>query len=327
MQDELLAVGFPLGETGRTIIAAEIGSLCRVAYLAEIEPDARREVLRAATVLLARNTGKDLQPGDPALLTGVKLVQFMTAGVDFVPLSDLPPHVPVATNGGAYAAPMAEHAIAMALAAAKRLLIEHSNLARGAFNQFTRNRMLAGGVCGIFGFGGIGQATARLAHGIGMHVHAINRRGVADAPVDWIGTPDHLPDLLAASDVLVIATPLTHATLGRIGAAELAQMKADAILVNLARGEIIQERALYDHLRAHPAFTACIDAWWVEPVRHGEFRMDLPFLDLPNVIGSPHNSAQGGPADAGLRHALANCRRALLGEQPLNLIGQEERLL
>jgi phosphoglycerate dehydrogenase-like enzyme len=55
--------------------------------------------------------------------------------------------------------------------------------------------------------------------------------------------------------------------------------------------------------------------------------MDLPFLDLPNVIGSPHNSAQGGPADAGLRHALANCRRALLGEQPLNLIGQEERLL
>jgi phosphoglycerate dehydrogenase-like enzyme len=72
----------------------------------------------------------------------------------------------------------------MALAAAKRLVLEHENLKRGQFNQFTRNRMLAGRVCGIFGFGGIGAATARLMHGIGMRVHAsIGMAGISG----WTG--------------------------------------------------------------------------------------------------------------------------------------------
>jgi len=248
--------------------------------------------------------------------------------VDFIPLGELPEGLPVATNGGGYAESMAEHALAMALAAAKRLVFEHENLKRGQFNQFERNRMLAGRLCGIFGFGGIGAATARLMRGIGMRVHAINRHGRTDQQVDWIGTPERLNELLEVADVLVISAPLTRATYGMIGAAELRRMKDDAILVNLARGEIVQERPLYDHLVTHPSFTACIDAWWIEPVRHGEFRIDQPFLDLPNVIASPHNSGQGdGAQDLSLRRAVENCRRALTGEAPLHIIGLDERLM
>jgi phosphoglycerate dehydrogenase-like enzyme len=130
------------------------------------------------------------------------------------------------------------------------------------------------------------------------------------------------------ADVLVISAPLTRATYGLIGADELRRMKDDAILVNLARGEIVQERPLYDHLVQHPRFVACIDVWWVEPVRHGEFRIEQPFLELPNVIGSPHNSAQGtGAHDVSLRRAVENCRRALTGERLLHVIGPDERLI
>ena len=105
-------------------------------------------------------------------------------------------------------------------------------------------------------------------------------------------------------------------------------MKENAILINVARGEIVDEAALYAHLVAHPHFFAGIDAWWVEPVRHGRFAMGHPFLDLPNVIGSPHNSAGGGAwRDEYLRRAVQNCRRAILGETPWNLIGPDERML
>lgn len=162
---------------------------------------------------------------------------------------------------------------------------------------------------------------------MGMRIHAVNRRGVSDEPADWIGPVSDLDALLAAADVLIISTPLTPATKDLIGARELGLMKPDAILVNLARGEIIQEAPLFAHLQAHPAFFACIDAWWVEPVRHGAFRMDHPFLSLPNVVGSPHNSASvPGMTETALRRAVANIRRALAGETPHYVLQPGERM-
>ena len=323
-----LVVVYELEGNGRMIVADALGGAAEAVYLTDLDDAGRAGALRKADAVLARTT-RELRQGEIALLANARLVQFINAGIDFVPLAEMPAGVPVATNGGAYAEPMAEHALAMALAAAKRLLVEHAALVRGEFNQFARNRMLAGGVCGILGFGGIGIAMARLARGIGMRVHAINRRGKSDEPVDWIGTPDQLDALLAASDVLVICTPLTPATLGMIGAPQLARMKDDAILVNVARGEIVDERALYERLVAFPKFSACIDAWWIEPIRHGTFRMDQPFMSLPNVIGSPHNSASAisGTGVVGLRRAIANIRRALAGETPLYLVPPEDRMM
>jgi phosphoglycerate dehydrogenase-like enzyme len=321
-----LVVAFKLNDAQRAIVTEALAGAGEVVCLPDLDDAGREAALRGAGAVLIWNT-KELTPHEHGLIGGALLLQSMTAGVDFLQFSALPDGLPVASNGGAYAEPMAEHALAMALAAAKRLIIEHTALATGAFNQFVPNKMLAGGVCGIFGFGGIGVATAKLLRCIGMRVHAVNRRGSTDADVDWIGGVDQLDALLAASDVLVISAPLSRTTRGIIDAAALARMKPDAILINLARGEIIDEAALYAHLLAHPRFTACIDAWWIEPVRHGRFAMDQPFMTLPNVIGSPHNSASVSAwRGIGLRRATENCRRALLGETPRFLVRDEEKL-
>jgi phosphoglycerate dehydrogenase-like enzyme len=322
-----IVVTFALRPPERAVVADAIGGLAQPVFLADLDDAGRIQALRDATAILARDTSKDLRPGEAQHIQSARLIQFMTAGIDFVPLNSLPAGVPAAANGGAYAEPMAEHGLAMVLAAAKRLLIEHAALTRGEFNQFTRNRTLAGKVCGILGFGGIGVASARLMRAMGMRIHAINRRGRSDEPTDWIGTVADLDSLLTAADVLILSMPLTPATKDLLGTRELGLMKPDAILVNLARGEVIQEAPLFAHLQAHPNFFACIDAWWIEPVRHGVFRMDHPFLSLPNVIGSPHNSASvPGMTEVALRRAIANIRRALAGETPRYVLGPEERM-
>jgi len=319
----VVAVGFALDATARATLAAALPPGTGIHALPEAAD--RAGLLRRADAFLARNTRDELREGEAGLLAGARLIQFMTAGVDYIPLRTLPAEVPMACNGGAYAEPMAEHALAMALAAVKRLFIEQAALARGAFNQFTPNRMLSGMVCGILGFGGIGIATARRMRALGVAVHAI-KRGSTSEPVDWLGTPDKLDEMLAASDILILSLPLTEKTRGMIDARALQQMKPDAILINLARGEIVDEAALFAHLQANPAFTACIDAWWVEPVRHGVFRMDHPFMTLPNVIASPHNSASvSGMREVSLQHAAANIARVLRGEAPWHLIGEDER--
>lgn len=323
----ILAIAAVSDASRRQLIGQALAGAGDVVYLTDLDEAAQAQALKSATAVYAQHTNQ-LPEGYGDLLTpNCRLLQFHSAGVDYLPLAHLPEGLPIAGNGGAFAEPMAEHGLALAMAAAKRLFIEHEKLKTGEFNQFVRNKMLAGGVAGILGFGGIGVATGRLMRAIGMKVHAIKRSGQTGEPVDWIGTPDRLDELLAAADVLVLSLPLSKATEKLLNVEKLALMKPDAILVNLARGEIIDEAALFAHLQAHPGFTACLDAWWVEPVRHGKFEIGHPFLHLPNVIGSPHNSASVGAwRGIAVQRAIENCARAMRGEQPWHLIQPEERM-
>src|ERR1035437_6636204 len=123
-----LVVAFELSEKRKAIVADALAGASAVVYLTELDEAARAKALRNTGALLTFNTSKELRSGEAELLDGARLIQFMIAGVDFIPLGELPEGVPVATNGGGYAESMAEHALAMALAAAKRLILEHENL-------------------------------------------------------------------------------------------------------------------------------------------------------------------------------------------------------
>ena len=107
-----LVVTFKLSERRKAIVADVLAGASAVAYLTELDEAARAEVLRNTGALLTFNTSKELRSGEAKLLAGARLIQFMVAGVDFIPLRELPEGLPVATNGGGYAESMAGHEVA-----------------------------------------------------------------------------------------------------------------------------------------------------------------------------------------------------------------------
>lgn len=315
----------PAPELARAV-SEVLDPVATVRYLDRVAENERAAALASADAVLGWFPPAELHnQAEFDLLRSAGLLQLLSAGVDQIPLDRIPDGVPVASNAGAYAEPMAEHVLAMALALAKRLPQNHAAMAEGHFDQRTPTRSVRGAVVGILGFGGIGRASARLFTSLGARVHAINTSGATDEPVDWIGTPREVDLLLAAADFLVISLPHTRRSHGLIGTRELTLMKPDAILLNVARAAIVDEDALYEHLRDNPSFSAGLDTWWEEPRGQGSFSTRRPFFELPNVLASPHNSALTAGALAGAaRRAAENVKRHLQGEAPRHLVDRSE---
>jgi len=311
----VVAVSYPVDGEFAQITTSVLDGLAEVAFL-DGSPDAEiRDILHRADVLIGWHLSQELPAGIVRDSPRLRFIQLLSAGADSVDFAAIPERLVLASNVGAYAEPMAEYVMAMALTLARRLPQRHADLANGEFKMWERVLTLDGAVCAILGFGGIGRATGRLMHVFGARIHAVNSSGRTSEPVEFIGTLANLDQVLAAADVLVIALPLINATRGLIGARELGLMKPAAILVNVGRAAIVDERALYEHLRDQPEFCAGIDTWWHEPAAGSGFRTGYPFFDLPNLIGSPHNSGvTDGALQVGARMAAENVRRFLCGE-------------
>jgi phosphoglycerate dehydrogenase-like enzyme len=323
----LVAVSYPVDGEFAQVNTSVLDGLAEVAFL-DGRPEAEfRDILRQADVLIGWHLGQELPADALRAAPGLRLIQLLSAGADSVDFAAIPEGLALASNVGAYAEPMAEYVMAMALALARRLPQRHADLAKGEFKMWERVLTLDGAVCAILGFGGIGRATARLMRAFGARIHAVNSSGRTSEPVEFIGTLSDLDQVLSAADVVVIALPLTNATRGLIGGRELSLMKPAAILVNVGRAAIVDERALYEHLRSQPDFCAGIDAWWHEPGPGSGFSTTYPFFELPNLLGSPHNSGVTDNAlHVGVRMAAENVRRFLAGEAVIGVAGPGDYL-
>ncbi len=311
-QERLVAVSYPADEEFAQMNSEVLAGDANVVYTCELDDAQRRQTLQRAEALLAWDLAKEIPAGALLDRSQLRFAQLLSAGVDAVDFSALPEWLTVASNAGAYATAVSEHALAMTLSLAKHLPQRHAALAAGRFDKWAPSLALDGAICTILGFGGIGAATARLMTAFGARIYAVNRSGLSTEPAEFVGSLADLDEVLAVADVLVISLPLTLATRGLIGARELALMKPRAILVNVARGPLVDQGALYEHLCAHPEFSAGIDTWWTEPTGGAPFRTDYPFLDLPNVLGSPHNSSiVPGTMLCAARLAAENVRRYL----------------
>lgn len=180
-------------------------------------------------------------------------------------------------------------------------------------------RDLTGQTAVIVGLGHIGKEIARLARVLGLHVVGVRRSPRApDDPVDELCPPSLLAQIAPRADWLILASPLTEETRGMVDAALLARLPRHAHLINIARGEIVDEAALIEALRAGNLAGAYLDVFEQEPLPQ-----DSPLWDLPNVLVSPHNSSAAAGNDGRVFEIfLENLGRIARGENLLNEAGR-----
>ncbi len=259
-----------------------------------------------------------------ALARKLKWVHSLMTGVRQLCYPEMVASGVVMTNAATvHALPVAEHAWALILAAARRLpsAVRHQRQRQWAAQEISdeQPRMfeLSGLTLGLFGLGAIGKEVARRGRAFGMRVIAVRRRpesGASDTDEVW-GAAE-LPRLLAAADVLVLAAPSTPETRRRFGACEFARMKVGSLLVNVSRGDLVDEEALCAALAAGRPGFAALDVTAEEPLP-----ATSPLWSAPNVLLTPHLSSVTDRLWPRHVELLSeNLRRYLAGEPLLNVV-------
>jgi phosphoglycerate dehydrogenase-like enzyme len=284
-------------------------------------PEDRRREFPLADILLTTRLTSD----EARLLSRARWIQSTAVGVGGLLTPEIVASPIVVTNArGVHAEFIAEHAIALTLALRRQLHVAAARQREAVWAQAEIQALasppLAGTPMLVAGLGEIGRRIARLAAGLGFHVIGLRRQ--QDAPV-----PDGVRELVAAGDLLdvlprvravVLALPRTSDTRAMFGAEELAALPDGAVLVNIARGRLVDEAALIDALRSG-RLAAGLDVFEREPLPAGH-----PLWTLPNVLITPHTAAFGEdywtPAIALFKENLERFKR---GDSLLNVVDKE----
>jgi phosphoglycerate dehydrogenase-like enzyme len=294
---------------GAGLLRARFGDRLEVLEVADGDRGtAVAEKLGRAEVLVTLGFDERLPP-----LPRLRLIQLPVAGLDQVRLDLVPAGCPVC-NVFEHELGISEHVLAAMLhftvdLAGRSARFKAGSWAESPLQGGPARRELAGQTVLCIGYGHIGRQVAARARAFGMKVAAITASGRAGEPAPEVaGGPAELGRLLEVADFVVLACPLSAATRGMIGAAELVRMKPGAVLINVARGALIDEQALFEALRERRIGGAALDTWYRYPspeepvVRPAE----RPFHELDNVVMTPHCS--------GWTEGLMARRFALIGD-------------
>ncbi len=272
---------------------------------------------------------------DPVRAPGLRWVQLHSAGVNQVQNTPLwGSDVVITTASGVHTSNMAEYVLMMMLAFAHRLprMLDYQARAEWPSQRWRKfvPQELRGATVGVVGYGSIGREVGRLAHAFGMRVLGVHRGGTAGSPgyelpelanqpgaePDRLYIPDQLTHMLADCDYVVLAVPYTSATHHLINQTALRAMKPTAVLVNVARGAVVDEAALIDALREGRIAGAALDVFGEEPLP-----ADSPLWKMENVVISPHVAGFTPHYDKRVTTLFGeNLRRYLAGEPLLNQV-------
>ena len=251
----------------------------------------------------------------------LKLIAMTATGYDCIDVEACRRHGVVVTNIRNWCtSTVAEHAFAL-LFALRRQLFRYRALVRAGEWQTSRfyglledpiPDTLEGSTMGVIGFGALGKRVVAIAEALGMRTMVAERRGVTTR-----AERTAFDEVLRSADVLCLTCPLTPETRGLIGAAELAQMKPEALLINCARGNIVDDAALAEALREGRLGGAGLDVLREEPPRNGNPLLEL---DLSNLIVTPHTAFASKQALAVLAEQLISNIEAFAAGEPRNVV-------
>ncbi len=305
-------------------IVARLTTAPEIEVLADDTGAARlAPALEAADIVVGVAWRADFPPA-PRL----KLLQCIATGVDRMDLAAVPRGVAVCNVFG-HEQPIAEYVVMTMLTLTHRLFHSVLSFRAGSWEAGlqgggTRHGELLGQTVGIVGYGRIGRELARRAAPFGVRLLAANRSPVEEAePVERIYPLAELDRMLPECDVVVIAAALAAETRGLIDARRIALMKPGALLINIARGQIIEEEALYAALRDGRLGGAAIDVWWRYPTSAEPQPLPsrFPFHELPNVLMTPHCATfTEGTAERRFGAIAGNVDRLIRGEKLINIV-------
>ena len=260
-------------------------------------------------------------------LPALRLIAVAATGTDNIDLESCGRRGVSVSNVRGYAThTLPEHVLMLMLALRRNLVPYRRDLRDGAWQRAEQFcllthpiRDLHGSTLGIIGHGALGQSVGQLARALGMRTLVAERKGASHAPREG-RTP--FAEVLRESDIVTLHTPLNDETRNLIGAAELALMRPSALLINCARGGVVDEAALVEALRAGVIAGAGVDVLSHEPPREG--RNALVELDLPNLIVTPHVAWASVQAMQALADQLVENIEAFVRGEGRNLVTGEK---